>query len=133
MLKAFFISYLVTITIAVYILKLPQLITGNKSLVKEYYYDNWKTNLFYEIFIVAVYLLATEYFVYITDIHSVFNKIMTSIYVTFLISGTFNIAFNSLEPKTTFFSRWFREVKWLGVIYDLFFILIIYSLFLYLL
>lgn len=132
MLKAFFISYLLTITIAVYILKLPQLITGNKSLVKEYYYDNWKTNLFYEIFIVAVYLLATEYFVYITDIHSVFNKIMTSIYVTFLISGTFNIAFNSLEPKTTFFSRWFREVKWLGVIYDLFFILIIYSLFLYL-
>jgi hypothetical protein len=132
MLKAFFISYLVTITIAVYILKLPQHITGNKSLVKEYYYDNWKTNLFYEIFIVAVYLLATEYFVYITDIHSVFNKIITSIYVTFLISGTFNIAFNSLEPKNTFFSRWFREVKWLGVIYDLFFILIIYSLFLYL-
>ena len=132
MLKEFFISYFITILLTVYILKLPQLVTGNKALVKEYYYDNWKTNLFYEIFIVAVYVLVTEYFVYITDIHSFFNKIMTSIYVTFLISGSFNILFKYLEPKNTFFSRWFREVKWLGVIYDLLFILIIYSLFLYL-
>lgn len=132
MIKEFFISYILTLVIFVYILNLPTLITGNKSLVKEYYYTNWKTNLFYKIFIVAIYLFATEYLVYITDVHTAFNKIMTSIFVTFLISGSFNILFNYLDPINSFFSTWFREVKWLGVIYDLFFILIIYSFFLYL-
>lgn len=132
MIKEFFISYILTLVIFVYILKFPTLITGNKALVKEYYYTNWKTNIFCGVFIVAIYLFATEYLVYITDVHTAFNKIMTSIFVTFLISGSFNILFNYLDPINSFFSAWFREVKWLGVIYDLFFILIFYSFFLYL-
>ena len=54
------------------------------------------------------------------------HKIIVSICVTMTISSIFMILFNNGFKKGSFFSRWFKQARFNAVIYDGFFVTLIY-------
>ena len=73
------ISFSVGIFIIVYLLKIPNLLTGADDLIKEYYYNNFVSSLLLDSIIIFIYLLIGTYII---------NKIKinnNSIYKIFII------------------------------------------------
>jgi hypothetical protein len=124
---SYLFAYATITTVFVYGINLPTLVTGETSLVKTYYNDNYKTNLLLDFVLVFIYLSIACVVMKHFSMTNIFYKLMTVILVTLGISGGFYMFFISQPQSKSFFSKWFHTVKHKAVIYD---ILLVGSIFL---
>jgi hypothetical protein len=115
-LYAFFIGTF----IVVYLLKIPNLLTGANDLIKEYYYDNFIESTLLDSILIFIYLLIGMYIIKIKNMNncSLFKKIIIIFSVSFIISFIFYIIFINKPKNEMFFSRWFHKVGIKACIYD---------------
>ena len=113
--KTYLKTYIITTLGLVYILNLPTLITGEKSLVKEHY-GSLKYILL-EIFVIYSYIFVNSL---------LFNKNtnLTIVLTSLSISTAFMIYYQG-RNKGSFFERWFKKVGYKGVLYDVIIVTII--------
>ena len=128
-LYAFFIGAF----IIVYLLKIPNLLTGADDLLKEYYYDNFAQSTILDGLFIFIYLLIGMYIINKLNINNnLLHKILIIFITTFIITSIFCIIFIS-KPKTDFaFSRWFHEVGLKASVYDGVFLSTVYFIYDYL-
>jgi hypothetical protein len=128
-LYAFFIGTFVV----VYLLKIPNLITGENDLIKEYYYDNFVKSTLIDIIVFFIYLSIGMYIINKIKINNnLIHKISIIFITTFIISFVFYIIFINNPINETFFSRWFHKVGLKSGIYDGIIILTVYFIYEYL-
>ena len=129
-LYAFFIGTFVV----VYLLKIPNLLTGANKLIKEYYYDNFTNSLLLDIVLIFIYLLIGMYIIKIKKIDNctLFKKTLIIFSVSFIISFIFYIIFINKPKNEMFFSRWFHKVGIKAGIYDGIIVSTIYFIYNYL-
>lgn len=117
------IAYLITVVIvtavAIYGLGLPTLITGNTSLVKEYYYDNALSSFILDIFLIAAYLwVSLTVSKKLDPKASVLIRSLQIALVSFIITSIFMIVIPRIMPASSFFNRWFKAVGHKAAFYD---------------
>ena len=128
-LYAFFIGTFVV----VYLLKIPNLITGENDLIKEYYYDNFVKSTLIDIIVFFIYLSIGMYIINKIKINNnLIHKISIIFITTFIISFVFYIIFINNPINETFFSRWFHKVGLKSGIYDGIIISTVYFIYEYL-
>lgn len=116
---SYIISYFTITSILVYGLNIPALITGNESLVHEYYVKNYKFNLLFDLFLIFGYLVISNYFISYFSVKDISMQLLITLMTTVVISGIFCMYF-ILQPRTqSFFSRWFHTVKEKHLYYDI--------------
>ena len=129
-LYAFFIGTF----IVVYLLKIPNLLTGANDLIEEYYYNNFAESTLLDIILIFIYLLIGTYIIKIKNMNdcSLFKKIIIIFSVSFIISFIFYIIFINKPKNEMFFSRWFHKVGIKACIYDGIIISTVYFIYNYL-
>lgn len=128
-LYAFFIGTFVV----VYLLKIPNLLTGADSLIKEYYYGNFVQSTLIDIIVFFIYLSIGMYIINKIKINNnLIHKISIIFITTFIISFVFYIIFINNPINETFFSRWFHKVGLKSGIYDGIIISTVYFIYEYL-
>tara|TARA_B110000305_G_C18867310_1_gene371507 strand:+ start:105 stop:536 length:432 start_codon:yes stop_codon:yes gene_type:complete len=127
----YIISLLIVTVVFIYGLNLPTIITGNKILVKEYYYDHFLESLLLDIVLIAIYLNIAFYVFQKLQLKSFLGKLLVVAVVTMLISGGFYLYFIYNKKSSMFFSRWFHTVRHKAVIYDIILISLVFSVYKY--
>lgn len=125
--KIFYSSLIVTIVL-IYILKLPNLITNADKLIKEYYYDDFFKSLILDLILYQLYIHAGKYFINYFKIKNLISKLTVISGVTMVISTIFMCLFLKFASKDIFFYRWFNQVGFLAVIYDIIIVSSVYLL-----
>ena len=69
------ISLSITTLVYVYILHLPEKISGAKSLVKHYYYDNGIKNFIFDVFLVYIYISIARFFMRLLKNHPILSTV----------------------------------------------------------
>ena len=118
-LSLYILSFLITIIVLIYILQLPQFLTNNNPLVKEYYYDNYITNIPLDFLLILIYLLISYGIIQYMNINDNTYKLLIVMLTTLIISSIFYIIFTQKPINdNNFFSRWFHSAGFNAVIYD---------------
>ena len=128
--SAYFLSLCIITTVYVYILNIPEFISQAPGLVTEYYYDRALESFALDIFLVAAYISVSMYVGKLLKINQKDNvqQLIMLCLTTIAISGSFMMYFNSGGSPGTFFSRWFKQVGYKAVVYDVVLICSVYSL-----
>jgi len=127
----YLVSFFVTTFLVIYVLNVPTLITGNKTLVKEYYYKKYLSSLILDLFLIFIYLLCAHVIYTFLELKNILSKLGVVILVTLAISGLFGYYFLSKPMDSSFFSRWFHSVKYWAVLYDIILLSCAYLIFMY--
>jgi hypothetical protein len=114
----FLIAYILVTVIGIYLLNIPAAITGETTLVREYYIKNWKINIPLDLLLVFAYFAVAEFIWNATAITQTSKRLLVLVAVTIAISGAFCWWFTSQPQTGAFFSRWFYRVGWQAVLYD---------------
>lgn len=131
---AYFITFVISTILIVYILQLPTVITRQKNLVQEYYYDNFFKSFVFDLFLILVYLLLSQLVIYGLNATYLLTRIILVAITTLCISGAFYLFFISRPlNKDVFFSRWFYAAGFRAVIYDIVLLTITYSILMFIL
>ena len=120
--------------IIVYLLKIPNLLTGANTLIKEYYYDNFVQSTLLDIVLIFIYLLIGTYIIKIKFMKdcTLFKKLLIIFITSFIISFIFYIIIINKPKNEMFFSRWFHKVGIKAGIYDGIIVSTIYFIYNYL-
>lgn len=103
----------------VYMLRVPYLITKEKSLVYEYYIQKYVTNIPMDVIFVWLYLEVATYVSKLLGYEKYFTKsLLVTAGTTFGLTSLFMLYFSSTKKNNTFFSRWFHATGWRAGIYD---------------
>jgi hypothetical protein len=126
-------AFCIGFILVVYVLKLPELITGNKNLIQYYYYDNFVYSSIMDFVLVGLYLLISFYIItkYGFEKKNILSKAIIVFIVSTLLSTIFYILFKTQPKYDNFFSEWFYTVGYYGVIYDSILLTIIYLIYKY--
>ena len=126
-------AFCIGFILVVYVLKLPELITGNKNLIQYYYYDNFVYSSIMDFVLVGLYLLISFYIItkYGFEKKNLLSKAIIVFMVSTLLSTIFYILFKTQPKYDNFFSEWFYTVGYYGVIYDSILLTIIYLIYKY--
>ena len=126
-------AFCIGFILVVYVLKLPELITGNKNLIQYYYYDNFVYSSIMDFVLVGLYLLISFYIItkYGFEKKNILSKTIIVFIVSTLLSTIFYILFKTQPKYDNFFSEWFYTVGYYGVIYDSILLTIIYLIYKY--
>jgi len=116
---SYILSFFTVTTVLVYGFQLPTLVTGNKSLVREYYYTNYLSSTVLDLVLIFLYLGVAHYVSKQWNIQGFWRNLVMVALTTLCISGVFYLFFISRPRTSQFFSRWFHEVKHEAVIYDI--------------
>lgn len=112
-------AFSIAFILIVYVLKIPELITGGKNIVKYYYYENFVYSSAIEFILVGLYLLACFYIIteYNIEKKHILYKTIIVFTVSILINSVFYILFTIQSEYNNFFSHWFHTVGFSGIIY----------------
>lgn len=126
-------AFCIGFILVVYVLKLPELITGNKNLIQYYYYDNFVYSSIMDFVLVGLYLLISFYIItkYGFEKKNILSKAIIVFIVSTLLGTIFYILFKTQPKYDNFFSEWFYTVGYYGVIYDSILLTIIYLIYKY--
>lgn len=126
-------AFCIGFILVVYVLKLPELITGNKNLIQYYYYDNFVYSSIMDFVLVGLYLLISFYIItkYGFEKKNILSKAIIVFIVSTLLSTIFYILFKTQPKYDNFFSEWFHVVGYYAVIYDSILLTIIYLIYKY--
>ncbi len=116
--SSYFISYCILTLIIVYVLKIPNLITGQTELIKEYYYTNSVSSFFLDLFLIYFYIKFASYIGKVFKINTNYKKILLVAVITFMISTSFMLLFLK-QNNNLFFTRWFKSAGFNAVLYDI--------------
>ena len=116
--SSYFISYCILTLIIVYVLKIPNLITGQRELIKEYYYTNSVSSFFLDLFLIYFYIKFASYIGKVFKINTNYKKILLVAVITFMISTSFMLLFLK-QNNNLFFTRWFKSAGFNAVLYDI--------------
>ncbi len=118
--SSFLFAYLFVTIVEIYLLHFPIVITGESasSIVKEYYYKNWKTNLPLDFLLVVAYFVIAEWIWNTARIIQTSQRLLVLVAVTVVISGAWCVWYTSRPQTASFFSRWFHKVGWQAVLFD---------------
>ena len=128
--SAYFLSLCIVTTIYVYMMNIPEFISQAPDLVVEYYYDRALESFVLDIFLVAAYISVAMYAGKLLKINQKDNvqQLIVLCVTTIAISGSFMLYFNTGGSPGTFFSRWFKQVGYKAVVYDVLLICSVYVL-----
>lgn len=115
---AYLIGLAVTTIVFVYILDIPNRLTGEGKLVKEYYYDNAIQSFILDIFIVGAYLGAANWVLSKLPFKGLAAQTLTVAGTSALISSAFMFYFLKQPKNASFFAKWFHAVGFTAVVYD---------------
>lgn len=116
--SSYLISFCITTLLAVYILKLPNKITGATELVKVYYYDNSVQNFLLDIVLVYLYLQTAHFVSKRFTVKGGRAKLLVVAATTIALSSAFMFYFLRQNPKSSFFASWFHQTGFKAVAYD---------------
>jgi hypothetical protein len=125
-LLSFVMACMVTIFVLVFVLRLPQYITQNPSIVNEYYFKGFLSNIPLDLFFIFVYLQIALLVAKLLQIKSEISIILVVAIVTFFITSGFCLYFQSYPMTKSFFSRWFHQVGYNSAIYDVILLVVTY-------
>ena len=80
----YLISLSITTVVYVYILHLPERLSGANDLVKHYYYDNGIKNFIFDVFLVYIYISIARFFMKRFNINSTGQQIALSLFAPVL-------------------------------------------------
>ena len=115
---AYILGLAITTILFVYILDVPNQLTGEGKLVKEYYYDNGVQSFILDIFIVGAYLGAANWVSSKLPYKGLMARTLTVAGTSSLISTAFMFYFLHQPKDASFFAKWFHAVGFTGVLYD---------------
>ena len=110
---SFVLAFSTTLFIITYLLKLPHLITGQSTLIDEYYLKHFSTSVPIDFLLVFIYFQIGMFV-----IHQL-AKIGMLALTTFVLTGGFCLYYQSKPMTSSFFSRWFHKAGYYSVIYDI--------------
>ena len=116
--SSYLISFCITTLVAVYILKLPNKITGATKLVQVYYYDNSVQNFLLDIVLVYLYLRTAHFVSKRLNMKGNYAKLLVVAATTVALSTAFMFYFLQQKPESSFFASWFHETGFKAVAYD---------------
>ena len=125
-LLAFVMACMVTLFVLVFVLRLPQYITQKPSIVNEYYFKGFLSNVPLDLFFIFVYLQIALLVAKLLQIKSEISIILVVAIVTFFITSGFCLYFQSYPMTKSFFSRWFHQVGYSSAIYDVILLVVTY-------
>ena len=126
---AFLMSSLVVLFVLVYVLHIPQLISGNSPLVHEYYFKNFHIHIPLDVILLFFYLQFSLVLIRMSTIRQEAYKILMVALGTILLSGAFCLYFLSQPKSSSFFSRWFHSVTYRAILYDVILLVFTYIIF----
>ena len=115
----YLISLSITTLVYVYILHLPERLSGANDLVKHYYYDNGIKNFIFDVFLVYIYISIARFFMKRFNINSTGQQIAFVSICTCIISTCFMFYFLTKKNGSSFFASWFHKARFNAVIYDI--------------
>jgi hypothetical protein len=113
---SYLISFIIGIIIIVYLLDVGSIITGNKAIVKTYYY--YLPNLLLDLFFVWIYLMVALGIIRFFKIEQEVYKFIIVVAATLVITSLWCLYFRSKQLTTSFFSKWFNTVGYSSAVYD---------------
>ena len=125
-LLALVMACMVTLFVLVFVLRLPQYITQKPSIVNEYYFKGFLSNVPLDLFFIFVYLQTALLVAKLLQVKSETSIILIVAIVTFFITSGFCLYFQSYPMTKSFFSRWFHQVGYSSAIYDVILLVVTY-------
>ena len=131
-LTALILSIVTSLVIFTYMMKLPYIVMPEHSeIIDEYYKDKMYPNALLDVGFIVVYIGIALNICTHTSAQSYMEPIIVGL-VTASLTAFFCFIFNTREKNNNnFFSRWFHEVKYKSVVYDVLLIImthIVYKL-----
>lgn len=126
-------AFCIGFILIVYVLKIPELITSEKSLIKYYYYENFVYSSIMDYILVGLYLLVCFYIITAYDFEkkNILYKTIIVFVVATLLSTIFYILFKTQPKYDNFFSHWFHTVGISSIIYDGILLVTVYLIYKY--
>lgn len=128
----FTLSFATGLLLITYFLKVPHLVTGNKTIVNEYYNKNFLKNVPLDYIFVLLYLLMSYFVIKLLKLNTIANQVLVVGIVTALLTFGFCFYFTSYPQTSNFFSKWFHTVGYSSIIYDVILLVVIYLIYKYL-
>ena len=125
-LLAFVMACMVTLFVVVFVLQVPQHITQKPSIVNEYYFKGFLSNVPMDLFFIFVYLQIALLVAKLLQIKSETSIVLIVAIITFFITSGFCLYFQSYPMTKSFFSRWFHQVGYSSAIYDVILLVVTY-------
>ena len=126
------ISFGVGIFIITYLLNVPYLVSGEKSIINEYYVKNFIINIPMDYLFILSYFLIGYLLIYLLDLKNIYNKIFIIALTTSLLTFCFTYYFLNKPETKNIYSRWFHKVGYNSITYDTILITFIYIIYSYL-
>ena len=126
------ISFSIGIFIITYLLDIPTVVSGQKTIIDEYYVKNFITNIPMDYIFVIVYFFIAYLIIYLLNIENIYIKILIVGLTTALLTGGFTYYFINKPQTNNIYSRWFHSVKYNSITYDTLLITFIYIVYSYL-
>lgn len=117
--KSYTAGFFAATILVVYVLKIPERITGASKLVNEYYYDNAAQSFLLDFFLIFAYLRIAGYGARALGAKAQIQKAIVVAATTMLLSSGFMALFLRQPPNSSFFARWFRKAGFNAVYYDM--------------
>ena len=125
-LLGFVMACMVTLFVLVFVLQVPQHITQKPSIVNEYYFKGFLSNVPMDLFFIFVYLQIALLVAKLLQIKSETSIVLIVAIITFFITSGFCLYFQSYPMTKSFFSRWFHQVGYSSAIYDVILLVVTY-------
>ncbi len=133
-LTALILAIVSSLVLFTYMMKLPHVVMPRHSeIINEYYYDNMFPNALLDVGFIVIYIGIAMYLCKIISAESHIEPLIVAL-VTSLLTASFCFSFNLAEKnEDNFFSKWFHEVKYKSVIYDVILVVMTFIMYKYLL
>tara|TARA_Y100000816_G_scaffold291763_1_gene284238 strand:- start:1788 stop:2249 length:462 start_codon:yes stop_codon:yes gene_type:complete len=130
---AYVVAFCTAFFLVVFLFRIPFFLFGKSAnLVQEYHITRFIPHTIYDCLGVLVSLLLSKYIYdnYLEDTKIPYNKILSVVLVPLVISGLFcYYAVNTNFKEKSLYTKWYKESKEFGVLYDIIYILSTYLIF----
>lgn len=133
----FFMALSFGLVFVVYMLRTPYLLfqssPKNLGLVNEYYYmQSSGLNVLMDFVYISIYLIIAALILWSFKIRGVLESTLVVIATTIVLTGSFCVYFRSYRETDNFFSKWFHSIGYGAIKYDVFLLLVIYLVYVFL-
>ena len=132
-LVAYVVAFCTAFFLIVFLFRIPFFLFGKSSnLVQEYHIKRFIPHTIYDCLGVLITLLLSKYVYdnYLEDQNLPFTKILSVLLVSLVLSGlTCYYMVNTNFKEKSLYTKWYKESKEFGVLYDVTYVLITYLIF----
>jgi len=122
----YLMSVIFSLVFVVYLARVPFLLSQpNSEIVDEYYNRNMYVNIPLDIFFIAIYLLIAFITSHLLRLDGLWSFMGILVLTTIVLTGSFWILCTTITPSQWFFSRWFHQMGWRSIVYDVILLLMV--------